>query len=252
MKITRFAGMLVLFSSLAGFAVTAAAKETLGLYTNGQWDPACAACWPEPRTAANNHCTPKDCAIQGFYHCKMQHPRLAIDDDPRMIALIKSGDCTYAPKSSMSKDELDYVGGLKVCETVLDKMAGRFTLPANAHDASRMKGDFYLTTFKAYVLGSSYDQLKLAIDYDIGQGTKQNREKATQLYDKAAQTGSPFAQYAISARYAYGIGVSQDNEKALVWLDKILKNHPRTTADKKAQAVVEPCAIKLMERLTPS
>lgn len=252
MKINRSTRLFVLCAGLAGFSLNAAAAETLGLYTNGQWDSACASCWPEPRTAANNHCTPKDCAIQGFYHCKMQHPRLAIDDDPRLISLIKSGDCTYASKSSMSKDELQYVEGLKVCETVLDKMAGRFTLPANAKDASRMKGDFYLTTFKAYILGSAHDQLKLAINYDIGQGTKQNREKATQLYDKAAHKGSPFAQYAISARYAYGIGAPQNSEKALEWLDQIFKNKPHTVADKKAQAVVEPCAIKLMERLTPS
>lgn len=251
MEIRQVAKAVILTAGLA-FSMTGLAEDSVGFFTNGQWDPACSKCWPSPRTSQNNHCTPKDCAIQGFYHCKLQNPPLAIDDDPRLLGLIQSGQCSYVPKSAMNKQELEYVEGMKICSNVLDKMAGRFNLPANEEDASKLRIDFYLTNFKANVLGSSYDQLKLAIDYDIGMGTAQDRNKATVLYDHAAKKGVPFAQYAIAARYAYGISVPKDKDKAIMWLHKALNNKPTTNADKKAQAIVAPCAIKLIERLTPT
>lgn len=232
---------------LSGFA-----ESSTGLYTNGQWDPACAQCWPTPRTDKNNQCKPKDCAIQGYYHCKQQNPPLVVDDDPRLISLIHSGQCTYVPKTAMNEGEAQYLNSMKVCTNVLDKMAGRFTMPANPEDASRLKVDFYLTHFKAAVLGSSAAQLKLAMDYDVGIGTKQNREKATELYQKAASQGLPFAQYAIAARYAYGITLPKDKDKAIMWLNKALQAKPLTQDDRKAQQVVAPCAIMLIERLTPT
>lgn len=228
------------------------AESTEGLYTNGQWDSACSRCWPAPRTAKNNHCKPSDCAIQGYYHCKQQNPPLAVDDDPRLISLIKSGQCTYVSRDNMNAGERDYVNSLQVCSQVLDKMAGRFTFPANPADASRLKVDFYLTHFKASILGSAYAQLKLAVDYDVGMGTKQDRARATELYQEAAKKGLPFAQYAIAARYAYGITVPKDKDKAIMWLNKVLNTKPLTQADKEAKEMVDPCAIKLIERLTPT
>ena len=148
----------------------------------------CAKCWPSPRTVKqNNHCKPSDCAVQGYYHCKMQNPPLAVDDDPRLIPLIQAGQCTYAPSVSFNAGEADYIKSLNFCTNVLDKMAGRFNLPANPEDVARQKIDFYLTRFKASILGSSGDQLKLAFDYDLGIGTKQNRNKATELYNVAAK-----------------------------------------------------------------
>lgn len=243
---------IFILSSLCLSISSTWAEEPLGLYTNGQWDAACSQCWSSPRTAQNNHCTPKDCAIQGYYHCKQQNPPLAMDDDPRMITLIKSGECTYAPSLSLNEGEATYVKSMQVCMNVLDKMAGRYTLPPNPTDAAKLKVDFFLTHFKATVLGSASAQLKLAMDYDTGMGTQQNRSKATQLYNEAAIKGIPFAQYAIAARYAYGISMPKDTDKAIAWLKKALNNKPTTTADKKAHELVTPCAIKLMERLTPT
>ncbi|VVC75686.1 hypothetical protein AQUSIP_09760 [Aquicella siphonis] len=228
------------------------AKTSGGLYMNGQWDPACSQCWPTPRTDKNNHCKPSDCAVQGYYHCQQQNPPLSVDDDPRLISLIKSGQCTYVSRENLSAGEISYLNSMKLCTQVLDKMAGRFTLPANPADASKLKVDFYLTHFKASILGSAYAQLKLAMDYDIGMGTQQNRAKATELYREAAKKGLPFAQYAIAARYAYGITVPKDKEQAIMWLNKALTTKPATQADKKARDMVEPCAIKLIERLTPT
>lgn len=251
MEIRSIASLVLGISVLSFSFASSAAEEYVGFYTNGQWDPACSTCWPSPRTASNNHCTPKDCAIQGYYHCKMQKPRLAIDDDPRLISLIKSGECVYAPRAAMSQDELAYVDSIKMCSTVLDKMAGRFVMPEN-EKAAKMRMDFYLTNFKASILGSANDQLKLAIDYDIGLGIQQNRLKATEHYIQAAKMGAPFAQYAVAARYAYGISLEKDSEKALSWLHKVLSNKPITQADKQAQSIVTPCAIQLVERLTPT
>lgn len=243
---------LSLIASYCFFPSMASADSTAGLYMNGQWDPACAQCWPSPRTAKNNHCKPTDCAVQGYYHCKMQNPPLSVDDDPRLITLIQSGECTYAPSVSFNAGEAEYIQSLNFCTKVLDKMAGRFNLPANPEDVARKKIDFYLTHFKASVFGSAGDQLRLATDYDLGIGTTQNRARATELYKAAAQKGIPFAQYAIAARYAYGIAMPKDTDMAISWLNKAINNKPMSKADQKAQAMVTPCAIKLIERLTPS
>jgi|GEM_PF-3402223 hypothetical protein len=252
MDMHRITKTVFFISGICIFQSFAWADEPMGLYMNGQWDPACSKCWPSPRTDKNNHCKPADCALQGYYHCKMQNPPLAIDDDPRLVSLIKSGECTYAPREAMNSGEAAYVDSMKVCTNVLDKMAGRFNFPPDQENVSRQKIDFYVTNFKAYVLGSAYAQLKLAIDYDIGMGTQQNRSKANDLYNKAAMSGIPFAQYAVGARYAYGISVPQNKTLAIKWLNKALNNKPVTEADKKAQAIVAPCAIKLIEHLTPT
>jgi TPR repeat protein len=190
--------------------------------------------------------------VQGYYHCKLQNPPLAVDDDPRLISLIQSGQCTFAPSVSFNAGEAEYIKSLNFCTNVLDKMAGRFNLPPNPEDVARRKIDFYLTRFKASIFGSAGDQLKLATDYDLGIGTEQNRNKATELYNAAAKKGVPFAQYAIAARYAYGIAMPKNTEMAINWLNKAITNKPMTRADQKAQAMVTPCAIKLIERLTPS
>lgn len=252
MEMNQITRALLIISGLCIIPSFVSAQEAAGLYMNGQWDTACGKCWPSPRTDKNNQCKPTDCAVQGYYHCKMQNPPLAMDDDPRLLSLIKSGECTYAPRVSMSEGEVNYVKSLQLCTSVLDKMAGRFTLPPNPGDAARQKADFYLTRFKASVFGSASDQLKLAIDYDIGIGTQQDRNKATELYNAAAVKGVPFAQYAIGARYAYGISMPKNKDKAIMWLNKAINNKPHTAADKQAQEMVAPCAMRLIERLTPT
>lgn len=253
-RITRTLFVILSLFIIPSFvsAQEAPAHEATGLYMNGQWDSECSKCWPSPRTDKNNQCKPTDCAIQGNYHCKMQNPPLEMDDDPRLISLIKSGQCTYAPRASLSAGEAGYVNSLQLCTSVLDKMAGRFTLPANPEDAARRKVDFYLARFKASVFGSASDQLKLAIHYDIGIGTQQDRKKATELYHAAAIKGVPFAQYAIGARYAYGISMPKNTDKAIMWLNKAINNKPHIATDIKAQEMVAPCAIRLIERLTPT
>lgn len=252
MEITRLAKTFFISSSLFFLPLVVHAESANGLYMNGQWDNACSKCWSSPHTDKNNHCKPTDCAVQGFYHCKMQNPPLEMDDDPRLIPLIKSGQCTYAPMTSLNEGESDYIKSLNYCMMVLDKMAGRYIVPANTDNESRNRIDFYLTQFKASFLGSSADQIKLAIDYDTGTGTSQNRTRATEIYHSAAAKGAPFAQYALAARYAYGISMPKDRTLAIRWLNKAITNKPRTQADLKSQQMVTPCAIKLIERLTPS
>jgi hypothetical protein len=247
----RIAAAWVVVFSFSGL-ISGAAHASQGLYTNGQWDPACSQCWPTPRTDKNNHCQPTDCAVQGYYHCKQQNPPLEIDDDPRLIALIKSGECTHISNEALTAGESGYVNSMHFCAVVLDKMAGRFVMPPQSQDAARFKMDFYITHFKASVLGNAQAQLKLAMDYDLGLGTQQNRKMATDLYGKAAKQGIPFAQYAIAARYAYGISMPKDKDKAIAWLNKVLTNKPHAPADKQAQELVAPCAIQLIGRLTPS
>lgn len=221
-----------------------------GLYFNGHWDEACSKCWSAPRTAANFHCKPTDCAIQGYYHCKIQSPPLAIDDDPRLIGLVKTGQCQYVPHTALNADEAHYVQGMQQCTQVLDRMAGRYVMDANPQDARRNRADFHLTRFKALVLGNGKAQLKLAMDYDLGLGTHQDRSRATMLYQQAALNGISYAQYAIGARYAYGIGMPQDKDKAIEWLNKALRNQPLSAGEMKAHTAVMPCAMKLLEKLT--
>lgn len=64
-------------------------------YWNSYWDPACSKCWPEPQTQNNNRCKPSDCILQGNYRCKPQHPPLSRSNDPRLIPLIKAGQCHF-------------------------------------------------------------------------------------------------------------------------------------------------------------
>lgn len=252
MEMHRIKKILLSASFICLFPLSSYAESSSGLYTNGQWDSACAKCWSSPHTSANNHCKPSDCAIHGYYHCKQQNPPLAVDDDPRLISLIHAGECTYVPKTALNEGEANYIESMKYCTHVLDKMAGRFTFPANPHDASRFKMDFYLTHFKATALGSPAAHMSLAMKYDLGVGTQQDREKATEMYQKAATKGLPFAQYAMAARYAYGITLPKDKDKAIMWLNKVLHDKPLTQDDQKSQALVAPCAIKMIERLTPS
>src|SRR6185312_6234131 len=109
MEMNQITRTLLIISGLCIIPSFVSAQEAAGLYMNGQWDTACSKCWPSPRTDKNNQCKPTDCAVQGYYHCKMQNPPLAMDDDPRLLSLIKSGECTYAPRVSMSEGEVNYV-----------------------------------------------------------------------------------------------------------------------------------------------
>src|SRR5438132_1630119 len=105
METNKVSRSLLIIASLCFIPSLVSAQSTTGLYMNGQWDSACAKCWSSPRTAKNNHCKPGDCAVQGYYHCKLQNPPLAVDDDPRLIPLIQSGQCTYAPSVSFNEGE---------------------------------------------------------------------------------------------------------------------------------------------------
>src|SRR5207253_6775811 len=139
MEVKKVSRSLLMLASFCFISSVVSAQSTTGLYMNGQWDNACAKCWPSPRTPKNNHCKPEDCALQGYYHCKMQNPPLSVDDDPRLFSLIQSGQCTYAPSVSFNAGEAEYIKSLNFCINVLDKMAGRFNLPADPKDVARVK-----------------------------------------------------------------------------------------------------------------
>lgn len=60
----------------------------------------------------------------------------------------------------------------------------------------------------------------LAMHYFFGTGTTENKEKATQLFEEAANQGSSSAMSFLGMCYSAGEGVVQDQRKAVYWLQK--------------------------------
>ena len=234
-----------IFLLLIFIPFTVLAEKPVMLYMNGLWDSSCDHCWPSPQTLQNNHCKPKDCAVQGYYHCKNQHPPLALDDDPRLISLIKNGQCIYAPKLSMSEAESAYVNKIYLCTAILDRIAGRFNFPPQKTIDPEEKIIFLRLSEVVNHLKIPIDEVKLAMLFDAGKGTVQDRNKAMELFTQTANEGLPLAQYIVGARYAYGISVPQNIEMATYWLNKAMTTKPSN----KLEELASPCAGILIARL---
>jgi TPR repeat protein len=56
--------------------------------------------------------------------------------------------------------------------------------------------------------------------YYKGIGTDVDKQKAFELYQKAANLGNDTAQYNIANMYEYGIGVKKDIDQAIYWYEK--------------------------------
>lgn len=62
--------------------------------------------------------------------------------------------------------------------------------------------------------------LRLAEQYDTGNGISMDRERATELYQQAAGMGDAKAQEVLGERYEEGIGTGVDLDKALFWYEQ--------------------------------
>lgn len=59
-----------------------------------------------------------------------------------------------------------------------------------------------------------------AYNLDLGNGVKQDRVKANQLYLKAAEAGDPRSMFNYSINRFGGVGTKADKVDAYVWIDK--------------------------------
>ena len=64
-------------------------------------------------------------------------------------------------------------------------------------------------------LGHSTAQFNLAVKYATGDGVEKDEKRAAQLYQLAADKGDPVAQYNLALKYAEGKGVEKNDRKAL-------------------------------------
>lgn len=60
--------------------------------------------------------------------------------------------------------------------------------------------------------------------YKNGEGVKEDRKKAVDLFMKAAKQENGNAQYQLSKAYLKGKGVPADEAKAKMWIKKAVKN----------------------------
>ncbi len=80
---------------------------------------------------------------------------------------------------------------------------------------------------KAAEQGDEVAQYNLGVMYYLGDGIKQDYEKAFYWFQKAAEQNYAPAQYNLSVMYKNGEGIKQDYEKAFYWYKKsqeLMKN----------------------------
>mgnify|MGYP002626309735 CR=1 FL=1 len=79
----------------------------------------------------------------------------------------------------------------------------------------------YAEAFKWYRLAAEQNyhlaQHNLALMYDHGKGTKQNKSEAVRWWTKAAENGDLLSQYALGYSYMVGDGVKQNKSEGAKW-----------------------------------
>lgn len=225
---------IVLFSIGLMTLCPAHADQEQPIFWNGTWDPACSKCWPSPQTTYNNQCTPKDCMLQGYYHCKPQTPPMVKDNDPRILLLIQSGDCQYVDMRSLPTPKLLAMTPVAERCYILDSLAGARVNQTPPPIDTNIK---HRLTYYAMKFIASFDmpgaQTALAMFYDIGFGVPQNRDQATQLYIKAANANNPLAEYALGVRNQFGVTTKKDNNAAIFWFNKVVASKPPAITEEK-------------------
>lgn len=73
---------------------------------------------------------------------------------------------------------------------------------------------------KEHDANSVAELLRLAEQYDTGNGVSMDRARATELYEQAAGMGDAKAQEALGGRYEEGVGTAVDLDKALFWYEQ--------------------------------
>jgi TPR repeat protein len=86
--------------------------------------------------------------------------------------------------------------------------------------SSYRHGDFATALKEFQNDGSAESNFYLSIMYEMGQGTAQDREKALELLQTAAEKGLDVAQADLGLIYLEGKGVPKDEERAFKWLRK--------------------------------
>ncbi|MBR0168943.1 MAG: sel1 repeat family protein, partial [Synergistaceae bacterium] len=64
------------------------------------------------------------------------------------------------------------------------------------------------------------EQYNLGVEYDNGEGVRQEKAEAAYWYRKAADQGYASAQYNLGAMYYNGEGVRQDKSEGISWIRK--------------------------------
>lgn len=65
---------------------------------------------------------------------------------------------------------------------------------------------------------------QLADRYYSGDGVPQNKEKAAELYQEAAENGDIVAQYTLGYMYDKGDGIEKNRDAAVIWYEKAAEN----------------------------
>lgn len=73
---------------------------------------------------------------------------------------------------------------------------------------------------KEHDANSVAELLRLAEQYDTGNGVSMDRARATELYEQAAGMGDAKAQEALGGRYEEGVGTAVDLDRALFWYEQ--------------------------------
>lgn len=73
---------------------------------------------------------------------------------------------------------------------------------------------------KKIAANNTAELLRLAEQYDTGDGVSMDRARATELYKQAAGMGDAKAQEVLGERYEEGIGTETDLDKALFWYEQ--------------------------------
>lgn len=197
-------------------------------YWNGHWDSQCSKCWPAPQGYNNDRCTSKDCVLQGYYQCQPQYPPLKKSNDPRIVQLIKGGQCTFYSLKKMSTAQITQTVGLPtICRMKMQfwLMVDRFGKPIKEHKHAidwKMRLMQYIVGLKAKE-NNPDAQVFMAIMYMSGYGVTADRNKAMKLYLKAAKEGNLTAQFVLGMAYRLGLGVIPSNKKSLYWLSTASK-----------------------------
>ena len=74
--------------------------------------------------------------------------------------------------------------------------------------------------------------MMLGYCYDTGIGISIDKQKAVELYQKAANLRDEVAQYNLAIKYEYGDGIEKDVDKAIYWYEQSAKQGYQSAQNK--------------------
>ena len=133
-------------------------------------------------------------------------------DDAKVICSAKTSFRVYAKFNDLHT-LFDFQIQNQEIDTVLI-LLGNNTIKTSC---TKLKFDRFLRDAEQ---GNAEAQYKLAVCYEDGHGTEEDREKAFEWYKKSAEQGKVEAQYKLAECYECGSGTEKDEEKAFEWYKK--------------------------------